>query len=1138
LRTLLLNLLIELCCGRVAAAAEVDFDRAIAPLLAAHCLECHNPTERKGKFDLTTAAGLGKGGESGEVVVPGKPQESILWEYVRDDEMPPKKPLKAAEKALLKAWIEDGAKWGKTAALDPFAFSTDKRAGGDFWSLRPVRRPAVPPPGGKNKSWVSNPIDAFVLAKLEAKNLSPAPAADPRVLIRRVYFDLIGLPPTPREIDDFVAAWERERRLTPLPPREGQGEGRAPDQQKQIGSDDKSSLKESVDATLPQPLPRREGSPEEPPAYERLIDRLLASPHYGERWARHWLDVARFTESQGFEYDRFRPSAWHYRDYVIRAFNSDKPYDAFIREQIAGDVMGAQGLGIRAQGLVKPEDINDPAPTSDLGPGPSSLGPSPESIIATSLLVCGPWDQAGNAQANVTQKMITREEELEDLVSVIGQTFLGLTVNCARCHTHKFDPITHEDYFRIKSVFEGVKHGERVIASPAMTKQRNEEVKSLQRTIAEAEKAVAGIEEAARRKAGEVGAKGRGDAKPQAAGVAVAGVPGAVARWTFDADAKDSVGAMHGELVGGAMLRGGRLIVNGDKQFVRTAALRKDIAEKTLEAWVALPTLEQGGGGVITLETSTGVNFDSIVFAERQARKWMAGSAGFRRTKDLQAPAETAKPGELVHMAIVYAGDHSIAVYRNGQRYAEPYTLDALRTYKAGDGRVVLGMRHTDGGKPFFNGEIDAAALYDRALSEKEIAALFAAGSGGGVVITEEQMLAAMTAQQREEREAWMKVITATRAQLAALPPLGVAYVGLREQPKPTRRLLRGDVKSPAEEIAPGGLSIIKSPSPDFGLKPDAPEAERRVKLAQWIADARHPLTARVMVNRLWHYHFGRGIVETPNDFGFSGGRPTHPELLDWLAAEFTDGSSEFGVPSSELKGTEPGSAPASRTRNSELGTRNPSAWSLKRMHKLILMSAAYRQSSAFNEQAAAVDADNTLLWRYAPRRLEGEIVRDAMLAVSGQLNDQLGGPSFKPFTVSNHGSDFYHLKDMIGPDYNRRTIYRAHVNSGKSAMMDALDCPDPSIKTPARRVTTTPLAALALMNNSFVQRQAKHFAERAMKEAGGEEAKAIALVYRMAFGRTATAGELKDAAALTKEHGLTTLCWVLLNATEFLYVN
>lgn len=258
------------------------------------------------------------------------------------------------------------------------------------------------------------------------------------------------------------------------------------------------------------------------------------------------------------------------------------------------------------------------------------------------------------------------------------------------------------------------------------------------------------------------------------------------------------------------------------------------------------------------------------------------------------------------------------------------------------------------------------------------------------------------------------------------------------------------------------------------------------------------------MVNRLWHYHFGRGLVETPNDFGFNGTRPSHPELLDWLASEFTE---------------------------------SKPAWSIKRMHKLLMMSATYQQGSQFNQHAADLDGDNILLWRYKPRRLEGEIIRDAMLAVSGQLNHKLGGPSFRPFVIHNFNSDFYENKDLIGPEYNRRSIYRIHVNSGKSALMDSLDCPDPSIKTPARRVTTTPLAALALMNNSFVQRQAQQLAERLTRECQGNMQERITLAYSITLGRTATAQELQVASQLVTKHDLTTLCWALLNSSEFLYV-
>lgn len=758
---------------------RIDFDRRIAPLLAARCLECHNAQEQKGKLDLTNSKVLLR--KDHPILVPGKSAESLLWEKVDGNEMPPKKPLSAAEKATLKEWIDAGAPWGKINPIVRYAYTTDTHAGTNWWSLRTVQRPALPQVTTAN--WVQNPIDRFILAKLEARGLVPAAPASRRQLIRRVYFDLIGLPPTPQEIDAF----------------------------------------------------EQDGDPR---AYEKLIDQLLASPHYGERWARHWLDVARYTESQGFEYDRIRPNAWHYRDYVIAAFNKDKPYNVFIAEQLAGDV------------------VNIASPTEPV---------TPEGMVATSLLVCGPWDQAGNSQANVTQRMTTREEELEDLVSVVGQTFLGLTVNCARCHDHKYDPITQVDYYRFKANFEGVHHGDRPVALQSAVKLRQDKLDRLKFTLASVE-----------------------------------------------------------------------------------LALKIEQRERI-------------------------VHFD-----------WV----GLGRTLEPTSYLQT------------------------------------------------------------------------------QLASL--------------------------------------RQQIKDLPVLPEAYIGHRRQPAPTHLLKRGSVSTPGEVVAPGPLTAIKLPTVIPALPADAPEAQRRLALARWITSPQHPLTARVMVNRLWHYHFGRGIVETPNDFGFNGSPPTHPELLDWLAAEFMEGQP---------------------------------AWSIKRMHRLILLSATYKQGSIFNTNADKIDSENTLLWRYTPRRLEGEIVRDAMLSVSGQLNTKRGGPSYRPFTVSNFNSDFYENKDMIGPDYNRRTIYRIHVNSGKSALMDALDCPDPSIKTPARRVTTTPLAALALMNNSFVQRQAQHLAERVTREAPGRVNDAIALAYQLTLGRQPTPQEVEQANKLVKEQSLTSLCWVLLNSTEFLYV-
>jgi hypothetical protein len=985
------------------AGAVPDFDRQVAPLLARRCLGCHNGDEFRGKLDLTGKAAAMAGGESGPVIVPGNPDESLLWNYVDSDEMPPKKPLPATEKALLKAWIAYGAAWGMDP-VDPFRWTTEVRAGYDWWALQPVRRPAIPV--GRESGaqrWEKNAIDLFVAEKLARHELSPAGEAERRVLIRRLTFDLLGLPPAPAEIENF----ERD---------------------------------------------------EAPDAYERLVDRLLASGRHGERWARHWLDVVRYTESDGFEYDRIRPNAWHYRDYVVHAFNTDKPYDQFVREQLAGDA-------------IRPV--------------------TRDTVIATSLLVCGPFDVAGSGQANATQRAITREEEMEDLVSVVAQTFVGMTLNCARCHAHKFDPLSQADYYRFKSALDGVRHGEGSIDTPAERKARDERIARLNKERRLLEQQLAELETTARRAVAR---------RPQRGAPARQPAPRPAALWTFDADARDTVGSLHGTLHGGATIADGRLKLDGKNGFVRTDSLARDIQEKTLEAWVALASLDQGGGGVISIEDSQGREFDAIVFGERQKRKWTSGSTGFARTRDLDARQESFQPGELIHVAAVYAADNTIKLYRNGQPYGESYSpASSLPRYRAGDARLLIGMRHTGGGNPFLAGEIEQAALYDRALTADEIAASYQAA---GLGVTRDQWLASLSPDDRQRHDALAADLSRVLVELKAVPPVAVSYVGKREKVGATRRLVRGDVKNPAEAIPPGGLSCLKSVPDNFALSSDADEALRRIKLAEWMTDPRNPLTARVMANRVWHYHFGQGIVGTPSDFGFNGDRPSHPALLDYLAATLVQ-----------------------------------NGWSLKQLHKLMVTSAAYRQSAANRADAATRDGDNRLLWRFAPRRLEGEAVRDAMLFVSGQMNWAMGGPSFRPFDVTTHGSDFYQLKDKLGEEFNRRTIYRINVNSGKSPLMDALDCPDPSVKTPLRRVTTTPLQALALMNNSFVQRQAKYFAERVLRGAASDVPRAVDAAYRSALGRGPTGEEHKTAVAHARRHGMENLCWVLLNATELMYV-
>ncbi len=980
------------------AIGQVDYDRDVRPIFQKHCYECHGPDKQKSGFRLDVREVALKGGDMGEAaIVPKDAAKSPLFRFVNgedeDMQMPPKdsgKPgLSSEERKILKAWLDDGAFW-------PDEYSGRKRPASSHWSLKPLTMPTVSVTSEKA-------IDAFILEKLREQEIVPSPEADRVTLIRRLSFDLIGLPPSPAEIDAFV-----------------------------------------VD--------------ESPRAYEKLVDRLLASSHYGERWGRHWLDIARYTESQGFEYDRLRENAWHYRDYVIKSLNDDKPYTQFMKEQIAGDAI---------------------EPVTKAG------------IIATSLLVCGPWDQAGNSQSNKTQRAITREDELEDIIGVVGQSFLGLTVNCARCHAHKFDPIPHEEYYRIKSVFEGVKHGECTIATEDEIESRNKQQNDLESAMNEANKAMVRIE--------SEGAKHAIAKRP--AGLLEPG-PIPFAKWSFDGTEN---AVMPGKLKGGAVItksefKSGVLQLPKSGAFFETAPLTKDIREKTLEAWVSLASLEQSGGAAIAIETENGHTFDAIVFGEKQPKKWMAGSEGFSRSKELEAPEESSPPGTLLHLAIVYDSANSIAMFRNGEPLGEPYKpTTPLQTYQAGNAHVLLGRRHTGGGKPWLTGEIKQAALYDQALSRDEVLASFRAGWFSA---TKEEILASLTPEQSAIHSKASADLDRAKKSLADLKKLPVSYAGIRVQPAITKRLKRGDVNSPDEEVTPGALSAVFELEPNFGLAADSPEKERRMKFADWLSDVRNPLPARVMANRVWHLHFGQGLVTTPNDFGVSGDRPSHPELLDWLAMKFIE-----------------------------------SGWSIKSLHRLIVRSATYKQASDFRDSAASIDADNRLLWRFAPRRLEAEAVRDAMLVASGQLNPIGGGPGFRPFTTTEFNATFYTPVDREEPEFNRRTVYRINVHSGKDPLLDSFDCPDPSVKTPRRGVTTTPLQALELMNNSFVQRQAGHLAERALQNANNNVSKAIEIAYRMALGRMPSDNEVQRATLVAKDRGLASVCWALFNSTEFIYV-
>ena len=971
-----------------ARAEDVDFDNQIAPLIASKCLDCHSSREPEGNLDLSSKKSAFKGGDSGIVLSPGHLSESYLWDRIANHEMPPKHPLNGEEKRLFKRWIESGANWG-TDPIDPYAFTTDTRAGYDWWSLQPLKK--VKAPNG-----TEHPIDAFIRHRLKGHNLSPSTRADRRTLIRRLSLDLIGLPPTPEEVEAFIA-------------------------------DDS------------------------PNAYEKVVDRLLASPHYGERWARHWLDLARFGESQGFERDKLRDNAWPYRDWVIDAFNADLPYDEFTRLQIAGDVLHSGDA---------------------------------DGIRATGFLVAGAYDEVGQSQQSAAMRAIVRQDEMEDYVGTVGQTFLGLTINCARCHDHKFDPITQTEYYRLASALSGVRHGER----PYQTPETEQQIQQVRIELLKRNRLIKNTLEPIRK---QILTEKNPDAKNT-------NIPQPIGRWTFDENLQDDIGSLHGTLHGGAKVENGQLILNGKDAYVSTASLPISLTAKTLEVWVQLDNLDQRGGGAISLQDTAGNLFDAVVFGERDPKHWMAGSNSFARTQSFQGTPETQANKELVHVAIAYREDGTIHGYRNGEPYGKPYSSKGPISFSAGQSQVVFGLRHgtAAGGNRMLAGRIEQAQLYDRALSTEEIAKTARLGN----FVTRSQILARLSKQQRDQFTQWETEAEQLRKQFNTLKTRRVYAVSPR-QPAVSHVLLRGNPASPAEEVTPGGIASLQTVSADFNLPADAPEAERRKELVDWITNARNPLFARVIVNRLWHYHFGRGIVESPNDFGFNGSRPTHPELLDYLARSLID--------------------------------RN---WSLKAIHKLIVTSETYCQSSKPNPAAMEVDAGNQWLWRFSPQRLEAEVVRDAMLRVTGKLNPQMGGPSYRNFETFNRNSQFYIMKDKEGPEYHRRTIYRMWVRSGRNQLLDALDCPDPSTTTPDRAVTTTPTQSLSLLNNSFVLRMAEAFAERI--QAGGSERTVdqVETMYRLALQRRPTSEELQMTTPFVEEHGLSALARILFNTNEFLF--
>lgn len=837
-------------------------------------------------------------------------------------------------------------------------------------------------------------IDGLVESKRKEKGLTASSPASRRVFIRRATIDLIGLLPTPEEVIAF------ESDAGPL-------------------------------------------------AYERLIDRLLASPRYGERWARHWLDLARFGESHGFEHDEPRYHSWSYRDWVIRALNEDMPYNDFAQRQLAGDVM-----------------------------------PKPD-IAATGFLVAGAYDSVGQTQQSAAMRAVVRQDELEDMVGTVAQTFLGLTVNCARCHDHKFDPIKQTEYYQIAAALAGVRHGERDIRTAEEVAQFEDSRNAAKKNLRELQSQIAEIERPIRERL-------------QAEGGAAIALSSKVVQPAHQWDFTEATTSIR--LEGGATLASEGLKLDGNTAFAISEPLLTELKVKTLEVWATLANLDQRGSGLLSIESGEGAVFDAITFAELEPRRWMAGSEGFRRYQSFQGADENVQ-AEEVHFAIAYHHDGRIEAFRNGEPYGKGYQSSGAVTYKPGEYRAVFGIRHSPAGPgKMFAGVIRRAHLHDRVLSPEEVRA---SGQWFSSQADVNQRLDWLSTGARAKRESLLAESEKIKKSFSAPAPLKLAYCNKSGDPGVTNLLRRGNPGDPAQVVSAGGIASVTGANADFGVAADAPDGARRLALANWIANRENPLFARTMVNRVWRYHFGGGLVESPSDLGFNGGLPTHPEVLDALAAHFID-----------------------------------SGFSIKALHRKILLSQAYRQSSARNEAAMKVDADNRFVWRKSPSRLDAEVVRDAMLQLTGELDLKVGGPSFKDFEILYLKTlNVYPALSEPTPQMHRRSIYRMWARGGRNDLLDAFDCPDPSTTAPKRAMTTTPLQVLALLNNSFSLKMAEKFAARVVKDVGDDPRAQSARAIELALGRKASDAELELAANAVREQGLFVLTRALINSNEFLFV-
>ena len=945
---------------------DVFFEQQVAPLLSGHCLTCHGG-DKKGGLDLRSRATAYAGGESGSVLTPGKPEESLLYEHIASGEMPPEKPLEANEIELLRRWIEAGAYY-PDQPIDPLAYSSSKRAGYDWWSLQPLRpvqrrKESAASNTKIPKDWQESQIDRFVYHRLQQAGLSPSLPASPTTLLRRATYDLTGLPPTPEQRADFLTACRQET--------------------------------------------GREGEVGEL-AYAQLIDRLLATPRYGERWGRHWLDVVRFAESRGFERNQIINNVWPFRDYVIRSLNEDKPFDQLGREHLSGDT---------------------------IGPG------DPAIEVGTAFLSCGPYDDVSN-QDPVRAAQI-RADVVDEIIRTTGESFLGLTVGCSRCHDHKFDPISQKDYYQFYAIFSGIKHGSRLVGP------LNERKEYSQKKQALAEKKAALVEQKNKVEALSIA---RGEAQKEAF----------ARKWqrpaTNPQGNEESFPPVDARFV--------RLVIESKQGNPRTG---NGCMLQEFEIWTAddqprnVALSSNGGkarGKARQARDFAGAYGPQLAIDGSYSARWI----GYGNTLTI----ELGKTERIEK--VVFATDRTGADKQRGRETAPcEYRIEVSL-----DGKKWQHVADSHDRKPVNDKHREMRFIRSEA-----------------------------TAAEKKQRNELYQQIGQIDRELNQPAPFPLWWIGNRvEPPKAQHVFLRGDPQKKGTEVQPASPRFLRADLESFVLAAGAPESERRAALAEWVFAPDNPLTVRVLANRLWQYHFGKGLVATPNDFGFMGGKPSHPELLDYLAHRLHE-----------------------------------HAWRLKPIHREIMLSRTYRQAGTANRLAQTKDADCELLWRFPPRRLSSEEIRDTLLTLGDVLQLKVGGPGFRLYDYLSDNVSTYNPLDHHDKSTYRRAVYHQNARAMEVDLMSDFDAPECAFSTPRRDNTTTPLQALSLWNHSFTLDMAHYFAERLQSERNEIPAQ-VDLAFLLAFNRPAEKDELEVAETLIAEHGLPAFCRALLNTNELIYLD